>query len=385
MQPRVFSVEQRMAEALETRSKQGRLRRLVTNTPPIDFCSNDYLGFARSEEFAQYIVNTPAAPGSTGSRLLSGNSFEAEELEKQIATFHAAEAALLFNSGYDANLGLFSSLGDRGDTILYDALMHASVRDGIRLSRAEAYSFRHDDLNHLEERLNQVSGQAGEVFVAVESIYSMDGDEGALAAIAKLCSAYQAHLIVDEAHGTGVRGMGGEGLVQELGIQDRVFARVHTFGKALGCHGAVVVGSGVLREWLVNYARPFIYSTALPPTSLNVIKAAYTFLASHPTYVSDLHNRVAHFCQLAKQKGIQSLLPASGPIQCLIVPGNAAAKCAAQALQENGLDVRAILSPTVAAGSERLRICIHRYNTEAEIDLLTTVLAKIQERNYLRD
>src|ERR1035437_1896961 len=221
-----FSANNFLSSALQKPQEQNALRKLIINNSLTDFCSNDYLGFARSEElldstefelstFKPHIShltsNISNLLGSTGSRLLAGNSAYAEELEKKIATFHNAEAGLIYNSGYDANVGLFSALGQKGDTIIYDELIHASVRDGIKLSSASAFMFRHNDISHLEERLKIAQGK---IYVAVESIYSMDGDTALLKKISLLCKKYNANLIVDEAHATGITINNGKGVVQ---------------------------------------------------------------------------------------------------------------------------------------------------------------------------
>ena len=210
--------------------------------------------------------------GSGGSRLLAGNYPLIEKLEKSIASFHDAEAGLIFNSGYDANIGLLSCIALKEDTILYDQLIHASLRDGIRLGYAQSFSFEHNNPASLELRLKQA---AGTVYVVTESLFSMDGDLAPLQEMAALCEQYNAKLIVDEAHATGIVGEHGEGLVQHLQLQSKCFARIHTFGKALGVHGAIVLGSSFLRSYLINFSRPFIYTTALPPCTVQHIAEAY--------------------------------------------------------------------------------------------------------------
>ena len=239
----IFLKDDFLVKRVSIREKEGLLRKLSSENNLIDFSSNDYLGFARSDELKNIIsseagaLNFKPKTGSTGSRLLTGNTKYAEELECFIAQFHKAEAGLIFNSGYDANLGLISSAAKKGDVIFYDELSHASIYDGARLSKSESFPFRHNDLNHLEERLEYFSEKKYEnCFVIVESVYSMDGDFSPLKEIAALCEKYNANLIVDEAHATGVFGSKGEGKVVELNLEKKVFARVHTFGKALGCH-----------------------------------------------------------------------------------------------------------------------------------------------------
>ena len=229
---------------LDERAARDALRRLRLPDGKTDFCSNDYLGVVTNGLLED--GDGREAHGSGGSRLLAGNYALIEETEKMIAGFHSAPAGLIYNSGYDANVGLLSCVPGRGDIILYDALSHASIRDGVRLSFAQAHGFAHNDCNDLERRL--AAGGDGTKFVVTESVFSMDGDLPPLEDMAALCGRYGAHLIVDEAHATGVIGAAGEGLVQQKGLEGACFARIHTFGKAMGCHGAVVLGSDRLRE-----------------------------------------------------------------------------------------------------------------------------------------
>ncbi|NNM95396.1 MAG: 8-amino-7-oxononanoate synthase [Bacteroidia bacterium] len=381
----MFPVEQHYAEALARREERGLLRRLQKPGTRADFSSNDYLGFARSAELRRMVYEaeekTGAPNGSGGSRLLTGNSAAAEKLESFLARFHNAPAALLFNSGYDANLGLFSCMASKKDTILYDEYIHASVRDGIRLSAAQSFPFRHNNMGHLQERLSLAKGNT---FIAVESVYSMDGDLAPLKKLTELCTLNNAHLIVDEAHATGVFS---RGLVQECGLEELVFARLHTFGKALGCHGAAVTGSPALKQYLINHARSFIYTTALPHHSLLAIHNAYRLLRQSGGSIKRLHELIAYFRAKAMRQqktfsektGLQ-WLDSKSAIQSLIVPGNANTTALAHALQKRRLDVRPILSPTVPRGRERLRICLHVYNTEMEIDRLMHALNIMSEK-----
>lgn len=353
-------------QKLEQRKLDDNFRVLKTASVLIDFCSNDYLGFARSEQLKALVeAEISKYPGylngSGGSRLLSGNTAFTEDLEQQIARFHQAEAGLIFNSGYDANLGLFASLPQRGDTIITDELIHACIIDGARLSLANRFSFKHNDLDDLEKKLKNAKGIC---YVAVESVYSMDGDEAPLREIIWLTQKHNANLIVDEAHATGVFG---SGLVQNLNLQDQVFARTVTFGKALGSHGAIVLGSENLRNYLINFARSFIYTTAPSFHQLVTTKMAYQLLGSSDSAQKQLHQLIQLFKkELQKQYG-NRLLPSNSAIQSILISGNVNAKKLAAYLQNNGFDVRAILSPTVPVGMERLRICIHSYNSEAEI------------------
>lgn len=361
-------------QKLNARQQAGSYRQLKPQSGLIDFCSNDYVGFARSNKLAQLIEeeigrNKTALNGSTGSRLLAGNTQYAEALEQLIASYHSAEAALLFNSGYDANLGLLSSLPQRGDTVLHDELAHASIIDGIRLSHAKRQSFKHNNLDDLEQRLKNTQGIC---YVVVESVYSMDGDQAPLTAIAQLVAQYHAELIVDEAHAFGVWG---KGLVNALKLEDKVLARVITFGKALGCHGAVVLGSRLLTQYLINFARSFIYTTAAPFHQLAAIKMGYELLDVSQYTIDDLQAKIGLYNTLMHGNTVHN---STSAIQTIIVSGNYQTKLVAEKLQDTGLDVRPILSPTVAEGSERLRICLHSFNTNNEIEQLVNTIKQIQ-------
>jgi 8-amino-7-oxononanoate synthase len=363
---------------LDERRSAGTYRALKPESHLVDFCSNDYLGFARSAELKDQIddeVNNKGlvANGSTGSRLLSGNNVYTEELEQYIASLHKSEAGLIFNSGYDANLGLFSSLPQRGDTILLDELAHASIIDGARLSHANRYSFKHNDLESLEDKLKRVKGIC---YVAIESVYSMDGDTPPVKEILELTEKYNASLIVDEAHAVGLFHVG---LVNQLDLQSRVFARVVTFGKALGCHGAIVLGSSLLKNYLINYARSFIYTTAAPFHQVASVKMAYQHLQESASEVERLKNNISLFKQKIRPDGKYPLLNSDSAIQCIVLKSNEKAKEVAARLQNAGLDVRPILSPTVPLGSERIRICLHSFNTEDEITLLTDNINKFTD------
>lgn len=366
-----------LRQRLKERSDKGLLRCLKHENLLVDFSSNDYLGFARSAALHQYIHNQTAliAPnlnGSGGSRLLSGNYGYTEATESFIASFHQAPAGLIFNSGYDANIGLLSALPQRGDTIITDELIHASLIDGSRLSLANRFKFGHNSMSDLEQKLKQATGN---IYVVAESIYSMDGDMAPLKDMAELCQKYGANLIVDEAHATGLFGANGEGLVVQLGLQDSVFARIITFGKAIGMHGAIILGSDTLRSYLINFARSFIYTTAMPLHNIVAIRSAYEWLSgeNHP---QQIHQKIELYNLLIKDLNINRI-PSTSAIQTLLCNNNNAARNAALQLQENGFDVRPILSPTVPAGQERLRICLHTYNTEGEIDALVQQLKEL--------
>lgn len=351
---------------LDERVAKQSLRKLQQSSGSIDFCSNDYLGIA-----THHLLNEGAvqySSGSTGSRLLAGNYLLINETEKKIASFHEAETALIFNSGYDANVGLLSCVPQKADTILYDYLSHASIRDGIRLSFARSFSFVHNDLNDLESKLKQATGT---IFIVTESVFSMDGDTCPLDALISLAQKYQAHLIIDEAHATGVVGNRGEGLVQHLGYSSKIFARIHTFGKACGCHGAVVLGSEQLRTYLINFARSLMYSTSLPEHAIAMISRSYDVFPTMNKEREHLKNLIRSFqsSMLRYEKLISDT-----PIQGVVVPGNTAVKVLAEQLQAHQFDIRPILYPTVPEGKERLRIVLHSFNTMDELQTLIALL-----------
>ena len=357
---------------LEDRKQADALRSLVINknqTALTDFCSNDYLGIVKNK-LIENLVPAGLSHGSTGSRLLSGNYALIEETEKQIADFHGAETGLIFNSGYDANTGLLSSVPQKGDTIIYDQLSHASLRDGIRLSFATSFSFLHNNLEDLEKKLSS-SDSNHQTFVVTESVFSMDGDFALLSEIVDLCEKYNAALIVDEAHATGVIGTKGEGLVQKTNLDKNCFARIHTFGKACGAHGAIVLGSDKLKQYLINFSRQFIYSTALPPASIEAISSSYKIFPSMEKEREHLKKLIGIF----KEADLScKLLPSDTPIQIAIIPGNDKVKKVAKAFRENNIDIRAILYPTVPKGQERLRIVLHAFNSEGEVESVIKIL-----------
>ena len=360
------------SERLSAREKADSLRTLRLATGQVDFSSNDYLGLARSNSNSP---NPDLSFGSTGSRLLTGHHPIADEVEAEIAKFHRGESALIYNSGYDANLGIFSCLAQRNDTIIYDSLIHASVRDGLRMSQARSFAFTHNDPEALAAKLEQATGR---VFVAVESVYSMDGDLAPLETIAQICQKRDALLIVDEAHATGLWGAEGQGRVSELGLEDRVAIRIHTFGKALGVHGAAVVAPQIVKDFLINFSRPLIYTTALPPHSIGMIQEAYRVMAEAKTAREQLWDLISYFRIRNEEIGSAFKFNPS-PIQTILIPGNHNAKQLAGALQAKGFDIRPILSPTVPEGEERLRVCLHAFNSKNEIDSLFDLLRSFNQ------
>lgn len=373
-----MKLPENLIQRLENRKQNNALRKLPVFNNLIDFSSNDYIGFSKSETVFRlahhYLIeNDIIQNGATGSRLISGNHLLYQNTETFIAEFHDAESALIFNSGYDANVGFFSAVPQRNDVILYDELSHASIRDGIVMSNAKSYKFNHNDFEDLERLILRFPDT--NIYIVTETVFSMDGDSPNLEELVELSEKYNCYLIVDEAHTLGVFGEKGEGLTQYLQLHNRIFARIMTFGKGLGCHGSVILGSTELKEYLVNFARSFIYTTGLSPHSVAVILVAYQQLELEKQTIEKLRQNIIWFNQQKNLLGLKPMFVRSkSAIQSAIVPGNENAKQLAQQLQDKGFDVKPILSPTVPEGQERLRFCIHSYNSEEEIKQLLELL-----------
>jgi 8-amino-7-oxononanoate synthase len=369
------SLEEYFSNQLHSRQSKGILRTLkISDAALKDFTSNDYLGLARSSELKdkiqQALANLKLRNGATGSRLLSGNSVLCQQLESQLATIFNADTCLVFNSGYAANLGVLSAIPTRHDTILYDELCHASIKDGVRLSLAKKLSFKHNDLNDLEQKIVKATGK---VFIVAESIYSMDGDLCPLTEFVKLSEQRNCFLILDEAHSTGVLGEAGAGLAVSLGLQNKIAIRIYTFGKAIGIHGACVAGSKNLIEYLINFSRPFIYTTALPDHTIIGLSHAFNFIRHNPELQNILHAKI----ELFRNSLIKNITTSSTAIQSLILGSVEKTREKADNLIAKGFDVRPIFTPTVPQGSERLRICLHTFNSNEDI---TNLAAELNEQ-----
>ncbi|ROI05873.1 MULTISPECIES: pyridoxal phosphate-dependent aminotransferase family protein [unclassified Chryseobacterium] len=359
-------------EILEKRKQEGIFRSLKIQPKGVDFYSNDYLGFARNKELQHILLKEIAdrpcsLSGSSGSRLISGNSHAVTAAEHEIARIHQFSSALLFSSGYNANLALFSTLPDRHDTILVDEQIHRSVHDGCRLSNARKLKWKHNDLEDLENILKR---QSGHCYIAIESLYSMEGDFAPIQGIAALAEKYEADLIVDEAHALGVLGYG---LVDQYQLQNQVLAVVMTYGKALGAHGAAILCNDIVKSYLINFASPFIYSTSAQDFQWMAIKTGYEFLASN----RDLSEKLRKNIKIFRNQGLRSPSSEISPVQAVLAEGNEQLKILQSTLYEHGFLTSAIYSPTVKKGTERLRICIHSFNTEEEILKLTGIIKEL--------
>lgn len=346
------------------------LRRVLAAPSGLDLSSNDYLGLAEHpaiREALQRALADGLPTGSTGSRLLSGEHPAWSALEARVAAWQGAEAALVFNSGFAANTGLLAALPEPGDLILSDALNHASLIDGARASRADRLILPHNDLDALASALREHAGRR--CWVVVESVYSMDGDEADLPALAALCAAHaHTHLLVDEAHATGLYGPQGQGRVVALGLRDAVSATIHPCGKAIGLQGAYVAGSHALRDWLIQRARPFVFSTAMPPFFAAAHETALDLLAdpaldrTRPRALGDrLRARLAGHLDTAGST--THIVP--------LIVGAADRALALQAhLHARGWHARAIRPPTVPAGTCRVRLVLRSPLTDADVDRL---------------
>lgn len=373
----------RLSKHLEEREKLGLYRQLPSFAGQVDFCSNDYLGFARDPKLLTRVSTYTRANdgavgylGATGSRLVSGTHQVHREFEDAFAEYHDGESSLLFTSGYAANLALFSSLPRQGDTVLYDAAIHASIRDGLRLTRARSFSFSHNDCNDLEVKLRAAKGQK---YIAIEALYSMDGDFAPLEDILALAEHHGAVVIVDEAHSGGIVGLGGRGYSSNLCGHPALGVRIFAFGKAYGAQGAAIVAPAVVKEYLTNFARSFIYTTGVSPLLVRSLQVALDKVQRGETERSKLLANVGYFRAMMNLPAPQEQPPS--PIIPLIVPGNQQVRATAARCQASGYAVVPIVSPTVPAGTERIRLTIHSVHTKEDLSSLTQILQQETDRD----
>ena len=372
-----------LADRLEA-IRSGGLGRALRDPEGIDFSSNDYLGLSRHpfllERLAGRLSRMEGPPGSPGSRLLRGNRPEHRTLEERLARWKGTEAALLYPSGYQANLAVLTALLGPRDRALSDSLNHASLIDGIRLSGTRKAVFPHLDLDAAEEELRRPHTD-GRTFLVTESLFSMDGDEAPLARCADLAERWNAVLIVDDAHATGVHGAErGSGLAEEHGIERRAGVIVSTFGKAIGMAGAFVAGPRIVIDWLVNRARPFIFTTAPPPLLLAAIEVLLDLASEEPERRGAVLERAVRLRAALEARGAPRP-PGRGAIVPVLLGSNERALSVAADLQARGFDVRAIRPPSVPEGTARLRISVHADHSEGEIDALAEALIGALERH----
>jgi 8-amino-7-oxononanoate synthase len=356
--------------------------RTLDHPAGVNLISNDYLGLARDPRLAQAVIEAVAESGrvgSGGSRLLGGDAEEWEQAETEFAEFAGVEAALYFSSGYAANVGLLSCLLRPVDLVFSDALNHASLIDGIRLSGARKVIYPHNDVARLEDSLARHRNDPAAKLIVTESLFSMEGDRAPLAKLLELGGRYGAELIVDEAHAVGVFGPQGRGLAAEAGIEKQLLAIVHTCGKALGCAGAFVCSSHSLREFLVNRARTFIFSTASPPYLAHQIRAAIAAVRSMDAERARLNAISSKLRDGLRPQGFD-IAASDSQIVPLIVGTSEAALAWAESLREDGFAVRAIRPPTVPPGRARLRLSLTATLAESEIDQLLRASLRARDR-----
>ncbi|KQU86262.1 8-amino-7-oxononanoate synthase [Mesorhizobium sp. Root102] len=363
---------------LQGLARKDQLRTLSPRAG-LDFSSNDYLGLAASKRLGDAVAaaiarGTPV--GATGSRLLRGNAPEHEALEADAAVFFGAERALFFGSGYIANFALLTALPQKGDLLVLDELAHASMHEGAQAGRAQFVLTAHNDINAVEDAITRwrAEGGMGRVWIAVESLYSMDGDRAPMESLMALADRHEAFIVVDEAHATGVWGPDGRGLAAAFEGRDNIIA-LHTCGKALGASGALVTGSGTLCDYLVNRCRPFIYATAPSPLMAVASREALAILSEEPTRCVQLHEGVAFAGrQLAERCGV---IPSGSQIQPFVIGDVRRTMAVAAALQARGFDIRGIRPPTVPEGTSRLRISLTLNVDEADISAMVEALAEV--------
>ena len=385
-----MSLDQQLTQALKQRQAQHRYRKrsILTSAQGahisidgqrfLNCCSNDYLGLANHPSVVEAMqeVSEVYGVGSGASHLVNGHSHHHHELENALAEFSGRERALIFSTGYMANMGVIAALVGRGDTVFEDRLNHASLIDGGLLSRAQFTRFRHNDFEQLDEQLKK-AGDKGRKLVVVDGVFSMDGDMAPLPELAQLCEANNAHLMVDDAHGFGVFGVNGAGSAQHFGLdQQQLPILIGTFGKAFGTFGAFVAGSDALIESLIQFARPYIYTTAMPPALAASTLASLKIIQNDTARRDRLHQRIAQFRQGCEAGGI-SLMPSESPIQPVLLGDDKVVLDAANRLKAEGILVGAIRPPTVPEGAGRLRITLSATHTEANIDQLIQALTKV--------
>lgn len=344
----------------------------------LGFCSNDYLGLANHPEVIAALKRGADhyGVGSGAAHLVNGHSLAHHALEEELAAFTGRERALLFSTGYMANLGVVNALCGRGDAVFEDRLNHASLIDAGLLSQAKLQRYAHADMDALAARLEP--SDAGERLILTDGVFSMDGDLAPLGQMAELARRHDAWLMVDDAHGFGVLGETGAGSLEHLGLSPgQVPILMATLGKALGTFGAFVAGSEELIEYLINEARTYIFTTALPPALAEATRASLRLVQAESWRRDHLADLVTRLRQGAEQLGLE-LMPSSTPIQPLVVGDAERALAASNALWEQGILVTAIRPPTVPKGSARLRITLSAAHSEADVDGLLAALESLR-------
>jgi len=385
-----MSLDQQLTIVLNERQAQHRYRQrsILTSAQGayisidgqrfLNCCSNDYLGLANHPSVVEAMqeVSEVYGVGSGASHLVNGHSHHHHQLENALAEFTGRDRALLFSTGYMANMGVIAALVGRGDTVFEDRLNHASLIDGGLLSRAQFTRFRHNDTDQLDSQLKK-AGDKGRKLVVVDGVFSMDGDIAPLPELVKLCEDNNAHLMVDDAHGFGVFGESGAGCAQHFGLdQQQLPILIGTFGKAFGTFGAFVAGSDALIESLIQFARPYIYTTAMPPAIAASTLASLNIIKNDTARRQRLHERIAQFRQGCAAAGVV-LMPSDSPIQPVLLGDDKAVLDGANRLKAEGILVGAIRPPTVPEGAGRLRITLSASHSEDNIQQLIQALKKV--------
>jgi 8-amino-7-oxononanoate synthase len=352
-------------------------RMSVDGQPVLHFAGSNYLDLAHHPEVVEAGVRATREIGCAagGSRLISGNLRLHEELEEELAKFLGCDAALAFATGYMANVGLIPALAGAGDVVVSDALAHASIIDGCRLSRAEVRVFAHGDLGALEQTLREVASPRRRVLLALDGVYSMDGDVAPLAEAVALARRFGAIVLLDDAHGTGTLGAGGRGTAEHCGVREGVDVLVGTLGKALGSFGAFVAGSRLLRELLVNEARSFIFSCALAPGAVAAARAALGLVQREPWRREQLQRNAARLREALARHGIATA-PSTTQIVPVVIGENARTMAVCERLLERGFYAQGIRHPSVPRGGARLRITPMATHRDDEIDALAEAVAE---------
>lgn len=370
-----------LRERTEHKKEEGLHREIPRPLSPshFDLRSNDHLGISRDRVLQERIREALALGnsfGSSGSRLISGNSEAIMELEQEMLAHYKDESGLLFSSGYQANVGIIAALGAYRDvTLLYDEKVHASMRDGIRMALSRSIPFAHNDLEDLEKKLSKVEGAA---FILTEGLFSMDGDIPPICPMLELAERFEAGLVLDEAHSNGVYGPEGKGLAVEKGVEDRVLARLFPFGKAYVQQGAFVAGPHELRDFLIDHARSFIYSTAPSFPALSALRTTFHYVPHLHKARKALFEKAEHFQKKATEFGLPFLSEAKGPVQGVFVEGNEAVQRIDRELLDQGYAVKGVRKPTVPEGSERIRSMVHADTPDEVIsDVLGIIAARL--------
>jgi len=374
------ALERRIVREVDRLRERAQFRALdrLDRTVGVNLCSNDYLGLSDDTRLKQAVLKAVAsaeAVGSTGSRLLSGNSRQWEDIESEFACFAGTETALFFGSGYAANVGLLSSLLKPGDIVFSDALNHASLIDGIRLSRAERIIYPHCDLEFLARALHDHADSSSARVIVTESVFSMEGDIAPISDMLELARRYDAELVIDEAHATGVCGPQGRGIAADLGVEREMLAIVHTCGKALASAGAFVCGGGALKDYLINRARTFIFSTTMPPYLAGQIHAALGLARVAESERAHLRHIALALREELAAAGLNSGTSVTHIVP-VIVGGDEIALHVARGLQRSGFAVKAIRPPTVPPGTARLRVSLTSKITLDDIRRLVAAARK---------